>query len=52
MNQSAYSRSLTQELIDLFVAEVPVKLILFNDSKTTHTKYYRNHHNHLHLRIH
>jgi uncharacterized protein YraI len=51
ISQSAYSRSLTQKMLDLFVAEMQVKYIFFNDSKTKHTQYWPNHANHFHVRI-
>lgn len=51
IHQSAYSRTLTQAVLDLFVAELPVRLIFFNDSRTRHTQRWPNHDNHFHLRI-
>lgn len=46
-----YSRPLTQALLDLFVAEVPVTKIFFNDRSTRHTQPWPNHDNHFHVRI-
>ena len=51
IHQRAYSRTLTQHVIDLFVAELPVTHIFFNDRRTRHTQYWKNHDNHLHVRI-
>ncbi|MBI4615723.1 MAG: penicillin-insensitive murein endopeptidase [Planctomycetes bacterium] len=48
---AAYSRTLTQRVIDLFVAELPVTYIFFNDKKTSHTTPWPNHDNHFHVRI-
>ncbi len=49
----AYSRSLTQELIDLFYANstVAVNLIFFNDANTEGVQPWPNHDNHLHVRL-
>lgn len=54
INQRAYSREFTRELIDLFYDEhgTNFDLCLFNDSQTNHTRFWPNHHNHFHLRIH
>ena len=54
INQRAYSREFTRELINLFYDEhgSNFDLCLFNDAQTDHTRYYANHHNHFHLRIH
>jgi uncharacterized protein YraI len=49
--QSIYSRTLTQQVIDLFVAETPVTMIFFNDRNTRHTQTWPNHDNHFHVRI-
>lgn len=49
--QSAYSRSGTQALIDLFVGELSIKYVFFNDRNTRHTTPWPNHDNHLHVRI-
>ena len=49
--QSAYSRTLTQRLLNLFVAELRIRLILFNDTRTRPTQTWPNHHNHFHARI-
>lgn len=51
IHQSAYSRTLTQRVLDLFVAEVRVTHIFFNDSRTRHTQHWPNHDNHFHVRI-
>ncbi|MEZ6186015.1 MAG: penicillin-insensitive murein endopeptidase [Planctomycetota bacterium] len=49
--QSAYSRTLTQRLLNLFVAELRIRLILFNDRYTRPVQSYPNHHHHFHARI-
>lgn len=48
---SYYSRALTQRVIDLFVAEIKVKYVFFNDAQTTHTTEWPNHANHFHVRM-
>lgn len=50
ITDSAYSRERTQRMIDLFRAEVSVRLVLFNDSGVSGVQYYSGHHNHFHLR--
>lgn len=49
--QSAYSRTLTQRLLNLYVAELRIRLILFNDTRTRPVQTWPNHHNHFHARI-
>ncbi len=51
--QSAYSRSLTRHMMLLIEDELPVTHIFFNDShiSTPHRQYWKNHDNHLHVRI-
>ena len=51
IHQRAYSRTQTQRLLDLFVAEVPLRLCLFNDSGTRNTRYWAGHDNHFHYRM-
>jgi hypothetical protein len=48
-----YSQSLTQELVDLIRANPisRVKYIFFNDPGVTGVKYWKGHHNHLHVRF-
>jgi len=51
ITQSAYSRSRTQQLIDIMKAETQARSVLFNDSGVTGVSYYTGHHNHFHLSI-
>jgi uncharacterized protein YraI len=51
IHQSAYSRSLTQKVFDLFKAELRIRYIFFNDTKTRHSTKWPNHDNHFHVRI-
>jgi Putative peptidoglycan binding domain/Penicillin-insensitive murein endopeptidase len=50
---AAYSRELTQELIDLFYANslVAVEFIFFNDSAVEGVQSWPNHDNHFHVRL-
>jgi hypothetical protein len=50
---STYSQSLTQELVDLIRANpiARVQYIFFNDPGVTGVKYWKGHHNHLHVRF-
>lgn len=51
---SAYSRKLTQELIDLFWtnSNLAVEFVFFNDAHTQGTRPWPNHDNHFHVRFH
>lgn len=51
ISQSAYSRSRTQQLIDIMKAETGARSVLFNDSGVSGVSYYSGHHNHFHLSI-
>ncbi|MEM7010612.1 MAG: penicillin-insensitive murein endopeptidase [Verrucomicrobiota bacterium] len=53
ISQSAYSRSLTQELVDLFDANafLLVRRILFNDSGVQGVGFFDGHDNHLHISL-
>lgn len=51
INQSAYSRTGTRELIDLFYANLPITLVLFNDAAVPRVQSWPNHHNHFHARM-
>ncbi len=51
IGQSYYSRNLTKRLIDLFYDELPITLMLFNDSSIPRRQYASGHHNHFHARI-
>ncbi len=48
---SYYSRTYTQRVIDLFVSEIRVKYVFFNDTQTQHTTEWPNHANHFHVRM-
>ncbi len=48
---SSYSRSGTQRLINQLRAAMNERSILFNDRRTSGTRYYPGHHNHLHFSI-
>jgi len=48
--QSTYSRTLTQRIVDLCRAEMPVTLIFFNDSRVRGVQNWPNHENHFHVR--
>jgi hypothetical protein len=48
---SAYSRSLTQRILDLLKSELDEILILFNDTAIPGTTWYSGHSNHFHFRI-
>ena len=50
---SSYSQSLTQELVNLIRANpiARVQYIFFNDPGVTGVKYWKGHHNHLHVRF-
>lgn len=49
--QSAYSRTRTAALIRLYRDELPVTLLLFNDTRIAGTQTWPNHDNHFHVRI-
>lgn len=51
---ASYSRSLTQELVDLFYGNgvLAVQLVFFNDSAVAGVQPWPNHDNHLHVRFH
>lgn len=51
ISQSAYSRSRTQQLIDIMKAETGARSVLFNDSGVSGVSYYSGHDNHFHLSI-
>lgn len=51
ITQSAYSRSRTQQLIDIMKAETRARSVLFNDSGVSGVSYYAGHDNHFHLSI-
>jgi uncharacterized protein YgiM (DUF1202 family) len=51
ISQSAYSRSRTQQLIDIMKAETQARSVLFNDSGVSGVSYYSGHDNHFHLSI-
>lgn len=46
-----YSRAGTQKLVDLFRAELPVKVIYFNDRSVSGVSPWPSHDNHFHVRI-
>jgi Putative peptidoglycan binding domain/Penicillin-insensitive murein endopeptidase len=52
--QAAYSRALTQELVDLFYANdrLAVQIVFFNDPNVAGVNNEPNHDNHLHVRFH
>lgn len=51
ITDAAYSRSRTQQLIDIMKAETNARSVLFNDSGVTGVTYYSGHHNHFHVSI-
>jgi hypothetical protein len=54
IDQAAYSRELTQELVDLVDANpmLAVQFVFFNDSQIQGAQHEDNHDNHLHFRFH
>jgi hypothetical protein len=54
IHQAAYSRALTQELVDLIDANpvLAVQFVFFNDSQIQGARHQDNHDNHLHVRFH
>lgn len=48
---AAYSRSLTQHLVDMLWATGEVEVIFFNDPNVRGVTYWPNHDNHLHVRL-
>lgn len=51
ITQSAYSRTLTQRILDLLRSEMRVRTIFFNDSRVRGVQNWPNHANHFHVRI-
>ena len=51
IQQSAYSRTLTAELLGLFEDHLPVVYLFFNDTSVPGTTTWPNHDNHVHVRI-
>lgn len=51
ITQSLYSRSRTQQLIDLLRTETQAFAVLFNDRGVRGVRYFRGHHNHFHLSV-
>ncbi|MCA8921227.1 MAG: penicillin-insensitive murein endopeptidase [Planctomycetes bacterium] len=49
--ESSYSRALTRRLLGLFVSELPIQLIFFNDDAAGPVQRWPNHDNHFHARI-
>ncbi|AKT43480.1 penicillin-insensitive murein endopeptidase [Chondromyces crocatus] len=46
-----YSRERTRRVVEELQKDPNLKLILFNDSEITGVRYYKGHHNHLHVRF-
>jgi len=51
VSNPAYSRALTQDLVNVFRLDPRVGTILFNDPGVTTVRPYPGHHNHLHIRV-
>ena len=54
MNDASYDRSKTREFVKFVKAREPDALVLFNDPqliKEGLTRFYKGHHNHLHIRL-
>jgi peptidoglycan hydrolase-like protein with peptidoglycan-binding domain len=51
IDEAAYSRERTKKVVEILRDDPNLKSILFNDGEIPGVKYYKGHHNHLHIRF-